>query len=133
MTRPAWVCWSITSLTSTAHGSLVRRHGRSRRCSSPQSRTRSPTRRIREAERAAGPVVVVVGASARRCRGLLPHHHLAPEVADLFSTLVEGLGLNGDDAPVVLRLRGGGLEHPGLGVDGVAVKGGETVEEIYEY
>src|ERR1035441_1805642 len=116
MTRPAWVCWSITSLTSTAHGSPVRRHGRSRRCSSPQSRIRSLTRRIREAERASVPDVVVVGPSARRCRGLLPHHHFAPEVADLFTALVEGLGLHGDDAPVVLRLRRGGLEHAGLSV-----------------
>jgi hypothetical protein len=34
MTRATCVCWSIASLTSTAHGSRVRRHGRSRSAAS---------------------------------------------------------------------------------------------------
>ena len=51
------------------------------------------------------PDVVAVGTAARRRVGRLPHHQLAPEVADLFAALVEGLGLDGHDAPVVLRLR----------------------------
>ena len=40
-TRGTWVCWSITSLTRTAQGSRVRRHGRSRRSRSAQLRTAS--------------------------------------------------------------------------------------------
>src|SRR4051794_4376662 len=54
---------------------------------------------------------------------LLPHHQLAPEVADLFAALVEALGLNGHHAAIVLGLRLDLVEHPGLGVDGVAVEG----------
>ena len=52
----------------------------------------------------------------------LPHHHLAPEVADLLAALVDALGLDGDDAAVALRRRLL-VEHPGLGVDRVAVEG----------
>ena len=36
-TRATWVCCSMVSDTSTAHGSRVRRHGRSRRTCSPQA------------------------------------------------------------------------------------------------
>src|SRR6476620_5850280 len=39
ITRSTCVCWSITSLTSTAHGSRVRRQGRSRRRGAPHART----------------------------------------------------------------------------------------------
>ena len=38
-TRSTWVCCNITSLTRTAHGSRVRRQGRSRPCWSNQSST----------------------------------------------------------------------------------------------
>lgn len=38
-TRDTEVCWSITSLTSTDHGSCVRLHGRSRRDAAPHERS----------------------------------------------------------------------------------------------
>ena len=50
-TRRAWVCCSITSLTSTAHGSRVSRHGNGRK---PDRPTRSTARRIRRRTGASG-------------------------------------------------------------------------------
>ena len=84
-----------------AHGSRVRRHGRSRRRASPQCEQRSAGRaRPHRAPRSAPDVLLVVGpAAGRRVLGL-PHHHLAAEEADLLPVLVEALGLDGDDAAV---------------------------------
>src|SRR6056300_1488306 len=42
-TRPTWVCWLITSLTSTPHGSRVVRHGSSRIVVDAHASTRSTT------------------------------------------------------------------------------------------
>src|ERR1035437_2374130 len=131
MTRSAWVCCSITSLTKTRQGSRVARQGSSRRFAAPHSSTRHWKRRTLAAGGGSVPDVVVVRAPARWRVGLLPYHELAPEVADLFASLVEGLRLDGDDAPVVLGLRRGGFEHSRLGVDGVAVKGRRTVQERF--
>src|SRR6185437_10909326 len=124
-TRSAWVCCSITSLTSTSQGSRVVRHGRSRRWAAPH---RKMVRAKPASSRASGPPVLagsagvaaagaitpgaaggrsgvpdVVGIrpAAGRGGGGLPDHHLAAEVADLLAALVERLGLHGDDPPVV--------------------------------
>ena len=46
-TRATCVCWSISSETSTAHGSRVRRHGRSRRDASAHASKRASASAIR--------------------------------------------------------------------------------------
>src|SRR5437899_48216 len=107
MTRATCVCWSMSSLTRTAHGSRPCRHGRSRRLSRDQA-SRVTSLRI-------GPDVVAIGPLALGRGAALPDHHLAAEVADLLAPLVEALGLDGHDAAVGL---GAGLplvQHPGLG------------------
>src|SRR5215207_8208681 len=134
MTRATCVCCSITSLTSTAQGSRVCRHGRSRSRGIPQCSTapvcvktpdesalvtaRQPLRKSGSIPGGGG----VVRAGAARRELALPHHHTAAEVADLFAILIEALALHQHDAAIGLALRLGHLEHPGLGVDGVAVE-----------
>src|SRR6516165_2446640 len=124
MTRSTWVCWSITSETRIFHGSRVWRHGRSRRCWAPQSRTRNRKRRARPGASATTsvPDVVAVGALPGRGVGGLPDHELAAEVADFLAALVEALGLDRYDPAVVLGLGRGRVEYACLGVDGVAVE-----------
>src|SRR5690606_2615576 len=59
-----------------------------------------------------GEDVVAVGEAPLGGELALPHHQLAPEVADLFLALVDALGLDRDDPPLAV----GGLllvEHPG--------------------
>src|SRR3984885_12714387 len=114
----------MTSETKIAQGSRVRRQGRSRR----KRRTRSAW-----SGGASVPDVVAVGTLARRSGRRLPDHELAPEVADLLAALVEGLGLDGHDAPVVLRLGRRGFEDPRLGVDRVAVEGREAMQQRLDF
>src|SRR5580704_13909808 len=80
---------------------------------------RSRTRSTRPA--GAGPVASV-GTQPRWQGVALPHHHLAPEVADLLAPLVVAPALHRDNAPVTLGRRLPLVEHPRLGVDGVAVE-----------
>ena len=85
ITRGACVCCSITSLTRIAHGSRVRRHGRSRSRGRPHCRA--------PCGQSAGVALIVVRPS---CVGwqrtvALPHHHPAAEVAHLLAVLVEAL------------------------------------------
>ena len=64
-TRATWVCWSMVSDTRTAHGSRVRRHGRSRRRASPQCEQRAPGR----ARRTPGSAVSSRRPARRRAAG----------------------------------------------------------------
>src|SRR5436305_1482955 len=87
----------------------------------PKARARWSTRSVTGSR--LGPDVLAVGSPAGRGEVGLPHHQLATEVTDLLAPLVEPLRLDGDDAAVVLGRRLALVEHPGLGVDGVAVEG----------
>jgi hypothetical protein len=69
-TRATGVCWSITSLTSTAHGSVPgSRHGRSRAAPAYQSTIASPTgaRPGSGAGRRAGWRAVLIGSQSALC------------------------------------------------------------------
>src|ERR1700692_1051119 len=98
MTRDVGVCWSIPSLTRTAHGSRWPIHGRARESEAAFRRSV-----LRNAVWSLGPDVATVGTFSRWGELALPHHDLATEVADFQSVLVESLGLDDDDATIVLR------------------------------
>src|SRR5215469_10558984 len=127
----------MSSLTSTAQGSRVARHGSGRSDERPNRNTArrsdatwpslTPATDIVTGATVSVPGVVWVRALPRRRVRFLPHHQLAAEVADLLAALVERLGLHRDDAAVGLGLRLHTVEHAGLGVDGVAVERGELV------
>jgi len=100
MTRDVWVCWSMTSLTSTGQGS-VSIHGRSR--ASPGALRRSTRRNAVWSLR---PDVATVRTLSFRGELSLPDHHLASEVADFETVLVETLGFDRDDTRSSLDLEG---------------------------
>ena len=117
--------WSRKAKTSSVSWTTSGRRGRRRR-SRRTGRRRGP-RPGRPATRATRTAAAGGGG------GLLGrHHHLAPEVADLFAPLVEAPGLDGDDPAVGLARRRLRLEHLGLGVDGVAVEGRLLVLELLD-
>src|SRR5579872_7134335 len=108
----------MTSLTRTAQGWRVRRHGRSRRASSPQSATAAwkradASRRFVTGTRPSIPYVIAVGTLARRGALALPHHHPPAEVAHFLPPLVEPFRLHRDHTAVGLGRRLPLAQHPG--------------------
>src|SRR5271170_4723675 len=121
-TRDVEVCWSMTSLTKTAHGRGSLIHGRSRLkdCERRTSARRNAACSLR-------PDVVTVRASPFRGILSLPDHDLATEVTDFETVLIKSFGFDGHDAAIVLRRGGVHRQHPRLRVNRVAMKRRVTV------